>query len=321
MCKLISTRISKAAITLFLSSILIFLAIEIIPGDMASIFLGRDASAEYLTFLREELGLNQSLFIRYIVWMQGLIQGEFGKSFLHNQQINQFAIYSLRNTIFLAATSTILCALLAAPLGIISALNKDNKLFHFIFTGLSFGISAIPEFYLATLFIFIFAVRLDWLHGFSTAPTDAPLYTLIGPAALPIITLAVVMLPPLTKLIRAKSFAVINSKFVLTAKLKGVPRGRLLWKHILPNVLLPIIPTMTLTAVRLLIVAVPIIERVFGYTGINNLTINAINDRNLILVRDSLFAIAAVIICLHLIVDLIWLWLNPHLRQKPVAYN
>ena len=314
MLKLILVRIAWALATFFFVSIIIFVAIEALPGDMATAYLGRDATPASYAYYREEFGLNRPLFVRYFEWFFGMIQGDFGTSPLRTDPIFDLIIYRLRNTVVLGLMAASIGIPLAIFLGIYTALNRDLRP-DIILSSISLGMMTLPEFVVAALLIFIFGIRLKWFPAISILPADTPIRELLPNVWLPIITLTAVMIAHILRLVRTSIIDVMQSDFVVTAILKGVPMPRVILRHALPNAMLPTINVIALTIAWLMSGSI-IIEAMFNYPGIGSMMLIGITSRDFMLVQAIVMVLAAVYIGLNLAADLLSLLLNPRLRSE-----
>ena len=218
----------------------------------------------------------------------------------------------LRNTLILGLSATLIGVPLAIFLGIIAGLWRDRPLDLWISTIAIFAMT-IPEFVSSTLLILVFSVWLGWLPGIVTTPPNAPLTEFLSDIILPIIALALVMTAHILRMVRTSVIDVMGSDYVQMARLKGVPYWRMVFRHVLPNALLPTINLVALT-IAWLLGGVVVIEVVFNYPGLGRLTIDAISDRDLALVQAIALVLAAVYIGLNLFADLLTLIVNPRLR-------
>ena len=314
MLKMVLMRILWAIATFFFVSIIIFVAIEALPGDMATAYLGREITPASYAFYREEFGLNRPLFVRYFEWFFGMIRGDFGTSPLRSDTIYELIIYRLRNTVVLGLMAALIGIPLAIVLGVYTALNRDLRP-DIILSSISLGMMTLPEFVVAALLIFIFGIRLKWFPAISILPADTPIRELLPNVWLPIITLTTVMIAHILRLVRTSIIDVMQSDFVVTAILKGVPLPRVILLHALPNAMLPTINVIALTVAWLMSGSI-IIEAMFNYPGIGSMMLIGITSRDFMLVQAIVMVLAAVYIGLNLAADLISLFLNPRLRSE-----
>ena len=201
---------------------------------------------------------------------------------------------------------------IAVLLGIFAGLWRDRPIDLWVSTTAIFAMT-IPEFVSATMLILVFSIWLGWLPGIVTTPPDAPLFEFLSDILLPIITLALVMTAHILRMVRTSVIDVMASDYIQMARLKGVPYWRMVFRHVLPNALLPTINLVALT-IAWLLGGVVVIEVVFNYPGLGRLTINAISDRDLAMVQAIALILATIYVGLNLFADLLTLMVNPRLR-------
>lgn len=309
---LIARRFVLAMVTLFIISLVVFIGVEALPGDTATAYLGQTATPESLKALREEFGLNAPAYERYFGWLGGFLSGDLGISMARRKPIAEMLGYRFRNTVVLAVAASIAGIPLAIMLGVFAGLTRDkwpDVLISFVaIVGMT-----LPGFVTATVLIFVFAIRLKLFPAITLVATDAPVSELLPNMVLPIITLTFIMVAHILRLVRTSMVDVMLSDYVQMARLKGVPAMQIVFQHALPNAMLPTINIVALT-IAWLIGGVAIIETVFNYPGIGKLMVNAITDRDLPLVQSIAIILAAVVIFVNLVADLLTLILNPRLR-------
>ena len=312
MILLIIRRLFLALVTLFIISLIIFIGIEVLPGDMATAYLGQRETPESLKALREEFGLNDPAYERYLNWLGDALRGDLGISYARRQAVSDMIGYRLRNTVVLSVVASLVGIPLAVVLGVIAGLTREKWPDTIVSLMAIIGMT-LPGFVTATILIFIFALRLEWFPAITLIATDAPVSELLPNIVLPIITLTIIMVAHILRLVRTNMIDVMVSDYVQMARLKGVPALKIVFKHALPNAMLPTINIIALT-ITWLIGGVAIIETVFNYPGIGKLMINAIADRDFALVQGIGIILACVVIAVNLIADLLSLVLNPRLR-------
>ena len=314
MLALIGRRLVFAFVTLAIVSVVVFTAVEMLPGDMATAYLGKDATEESLAVLREEFDLNRPAYIRFGDWLVNALQGDFGTSMARREEINGLIGNRLRNTLLLGISSSLIGIPLAIFLGVVAGLTRDRWPDIVVSMTAIFGMT-LPEYVTATFLIFLFSIQLQWFPAVTTVPPDAPITELLPNIILPIITLTLVMMAHILRLVRTSMIDVMISDYVQMARLKGVPYMRVVFYHALPNAMLPTINIVALT-IAWLLGGVLIIEFVFNYPGIGRLMITGIYDRDLLLVQGIAIVLAAMYVFVNLIADLLTLVLNPRLRTS-----
>ena len=314
MAQLIIKRLFLAFLTLILVSIIVFLAVEALPGDMATAYLGREATEENLALMREEFGLNRPAVTRYFEWFTGALQGDLGDSLVRRKPIVELIGFKLRNTLVLAAAASAIGIPISIFLGVFTGLYRD-KMPDVIVSTVAIFAMTLPEFVTGTILIFVFAIKLQWFPALAVLPTGAPILEVLPNIALPIFTLTLVMVAHILRLVRTSMIDVMISDYVNMARLKGVPAWRIVWKHALPNAMLPTINIVALT-IAWLLGGVVIIEAVFNYPGIGNLMLNGIANRDLFLVQGIGIILATIYIFVNLLADIATIMLNPRMRTS-----
>jgi peptide/nickel transport system permease protein len=300
------------AVTVGLVSLIIFTAVEVLPGDACTALLKQDAQGQRLANCRQELGLERSATLRYFDWAGSALTGDLGFSAHSTKRISELVADRLKNSLLLGITALAVGLPLAFLAGILSALQRDKWL-DLMLSGLAIGAMTIPEFVSATLLILVFSGWLGWLPGIVLTPPSAPLHQFFPAIVLPVAALAMVMTAHILRTIRSSMIEVLDSDYVRMATLKGVPYRTMVWRHVLPNALLPAINVVALT-VAWLLGGVVVIEMVFNYPGLGRLMISAISDRDLALVQAIALIVAAVYVLVNLLADLLTLMANPRLR-------
>lgn len=310
--KLALKRLATGLLTLFLVSIIIFVSIEVLPGDVAARALGRFATEDAKRLFREQLHLDRPIPERYALWLSGVVRGDFGKSIVNQIQVNQVLLPKLRNTFVLALYAIILYIPLSLLFATLAALYHDRATDHVISIFNLIGLS-IPEFVLATILLIVFAVILPLFPVLSVIETAQTVPEIIRTLTLPALTLAIAMSVYAIRMLRDNLIEVLDSEYVRMATLKGLPRYRVIFWHALPNAL---VPALNVTALNLayLIGGVVVVERVFSYNGIGSALVESIFLRDAPLIEATVLLVSAVYIVANLFSDLMAIVLNPRLR-------
>jgi peptide/nickel transport system permease protein len=312
MFRLIVRRLALGLLTLVLVSGIVFVAVEALPGDACTAYLGRMAQGKRLENCRRDFGLERPALTRYAEWTAAAVQGDLGISLKRKKPISGIIGTRLRNTLVLGLAAMIIGVPIAVLLGIIAGLWRDRPVDLWVSTTAIFAMT-IPEFVSATLLILVFSVWLGWLPGIVTTPPNAPLFEFLSDILLPVVALALVMTAHILRMVRTSVIDVMASDYVQMARLKGVPYWRMVFRHVLPNALLPTINLVALT-IAWLLGGVVVIEVVFNYPGLGRLTIDAISDRDLAMVQAIALILATIYVGLNLFADLLTLVANPRLR-------
>ena len=313
---LVIKRIFLGLITLFIVSLITFVGVEILPGDACTTYLEREAYGAALEACYERLGLNIPAYERYISWALGVFQGDFGYSLSGEMKINDVLGPRVKNSMVLASASIFIGIPIALLLGIITALWRD-KLPDIIISTVTIFSMTIPEFISATLLILIVAIWLEWLPGIVIVPTGASISELLPNIILPVIAISMIMTAHMARMVRSSVIQVMASDYVQMAILKGVPYWKMVFKHVLPNALLPAINVVALT-IAWLLGGVVVTEVVFNYPGLGRLVIESISNRDLPVVQALAIILASIYVTINLIADLTTLMLNPRLKSLQI---
>ena len=315
MFALILGRLGAAWITLLVIAVVVFVGVELMPGDACTALLGRDAvRVEVLENCRDRMGLNRPPVERFFAWAGDLAQGDLGVSMKRERPIVDIVGPRLRNTLILAVAAALAGVPLAIGLGVMVALRRERP-FDIIVSTTALVAMTMPEFVVASLLILIFAIWLGWSAGVVTAAYDAPALTLLFATPLPAVTLALVYVAHILRMVRSSVIDTAGADFILMARMKGVPERRIVRRHLLPNAILPTIPVIGLTLAWLLS-GVVIVESAFNYPGIGRLAVNAVADRDLPLVQAITLIFGLIFVRMTLIADLLAMALNPRLRTR-----
>jgi peptide/nickel transport system permease protein len=312
MLQMFLRRLFLGAITVAIVSMIIFAGVEILPGDACTAFLEREAQGRVLENCREELDLNRPAVVRYLDWASDALRGDLGVSANGQRSIAEMVGARLQNSLLLAACALIVGVPTAIFLGVVSGLWRDRPVDLILSTGAIFAMT-IPEFVSATVLILVFSVWLGWLPGIVLTSANAPASEFFPEIILPVVVLAMVMTAHILRTVRSSVIEVMNSDYVQMATLKGVPYWRIVFRHALPNALLPAINVVALT-IAWLLGGVVVIEVVFNYPGLGRMMIDAISDRDLPVVQAIALIVATVYVGVNLTADLLTMVANPRLR-------
>ena len=313
MLKYIARRFVFSVVTLLILSLIVFMGIELLPGDLANAFLGREATPTSLASLRAELGLDRPVLERYLNWLGDAWQGDFGFSRARKRPVTELIGMRMRNTLLLGLTAGLMGLPLAILLGVIAGLTRDRKPDLWIST-IALVLMTLPEFVTATLLILLFAITWPILPAVTIVGTRAPITEMLPNTILPVVTLTFVMVAHNLRMVRTNVIDVMTSDYVQMAILEGVPYRRVVLRHALPNALLPTINLLAMY-IAWLVGGLVIIEQVFNYPGIGTLMIQAVHDRDIPLVQSVILLVASAYVLLNLGADLLTMVLNPRLRS------
>ena len=312
MIELLLRRLALGLVTVWIVSVIIFAGVEALPGDACTAFLERDAQGKVLENCRALLGLNDPALSRYFSWASNAVMGDFGVSVNGHDSIAGLVGDRFRNSALLAALALAVGVPMAIILGVVTGLWRDHPVDIVISTTAILAMT-IPEFVSATILILIFSVWLGWVPGIVVAPADYPVSAYFPEILLPIIVLSMVMTAHILRMVRSSVIETMASDYVQMATLKGVPYWQVVFRHALPNALLPAINVVALT-VAWLLGGVVVVEVVFNYPGMGGMMINAVSDRDLPVIQAIALIIATVYVGVNLSADILSMVFNPRLR-------
>jgi len=305
--------------TLIGASVIVFLVLEILPGNAAQLLLGPDASPDAVAALATKLGLDQPAWTRYWHWIGGLLTGNLGDSYAYGSPVLDLILERLALTVPLALMAMTLTAALALLVGVTAAA-RHNKLGDVGLMGLTQVGIAIPNFWFAILLILVFSVQLQW---FSAGGFDGWGDGILGIFAglksllLPALSLAVVQAAILARITRSAVLEVMREDFVRTARAKGVSQRAVLWLHVLRNALIPVVTVMGMQFSELLAGTI-VVESVFYLPGLGRLIFQAISNRDLIVVRNCVMLLAAMVVIVNFVVDVLYAVIDPRIKASDI---
>lgn len=310
---MIAQRLGLGVLTLFVVSVVIFGATELLPGDLASALLGQTATPETLAALRTQLGLNDPAPVRYWAWLTGVVQGDFGTSLATRRPIADMLSARLGNTIFLALYAAAIAVPLSLILGVLAALWR-NSLFDRVANAGALSAISFPEFFIAYILIFLLAqsgffpsmVRLSPAMSFGDK-----LYVTFLPA----LTLTLVVTAHMMRMTRAAIINLLASPYIEMARLKGLSPLRIVLRHALPNALAPIINVIAIN-LAYLITGVVVVEVVFVYPGLGQLMVDSVAKRDIAVVQAIALIFATAYVGLNLTADVLSTLTNPRLMRR-----
>lgn len=311
-------RLGLGILTLFVVSIIISLAMELLPGDFARAILGQSATPETVAAFQKQVGLDRSPVERYLEWIGGVVQGDFGTSLagagsLGGAQRPVTALIGPRllNTLFLAAVAAAIAVPLALLLGMLAALYR-NSIFDRVVNLVTLTSISAPEFFVAYILMLFLAVRLPWFYALANVAPDTPFFERLARIALPALTLVLVIVAHMMRMTRAAIINLLASPFIEMARLKGVSPRRIIYRHALPNAWAPIANVIAIN-LAYLVVGVVVVEVVFTYPGIGQLMVDAVSKRDMPVVQGCALIFAGTYILLNLIADIVAIVTNPRL--------
>lgn len=305
-------RLWQIVPVIFIVSVALFSIIHFIPGNPAQIVAGPNATPEQVAALERRMGLDQPLWTQYGIWLKNILSGDLGVSYINNYPVGKLIAQRIPATVELALVSGLIALVIALPLGILAALRPGSAVdvATTVFSALSF---AMPSFFLLILLIMLFSQELRWLP-----PSGRP--SLVEQPGLwaksiimPAFTLGIGVAAKLVRYLRSSLLEVLDQDYVRTARAKGLAQGRVLWRHALPNSMIPVVTVFGLQLGDLLSGAI-IIESIYAWPGVGRLTIQAIEWRDYALLQANVLFIVLAFMLVNLLTDLTYGWLDPRIR-------
>lgn len=313
--KLILVRLGLGALTLLLVSLVVFFATQALPGDAARSILGKEAANKpQYEALRKKLHLDRPIYTQYEVWLANISSGNLGQSLV---QQGTSVTTLLKDRVLNSAVLVLLAALISVPvsilIGALSALWRDSKFDVSVNLG-NLAIAALPEFVIGIALVLLFATTLfHWMPAVSRIDPALSVESQLTLFILPALTLSLAVIPYVSRMLRASTIEVLESEYVMMARLKGLTEGLVLWRHALPNA---IVPTIQVIALNLAWLAggIVLVEYVFGFPGIGSALVDAVANRDLPVVQAICLLLAAIYVLLNLIADIATILISPRLR-------
>lgn len=307
------TRFLSGVLVVFVISLIVFIATQALPSDPARVILGPEAPEATVQILREQLGLNDPILIQYWHWLSQLLQGNFGRSIDSNVPVVQIIQNYFGNTVALTILVIVITVPISVVMGVWLSLRRDSKLDRIIVSS-SIVFKAVPGFVIAIWLMMFFSTSiLHILPAASLLIPEQSAFSQIEFLVLPILTLALSLIPYLMRLVRGSMIDALESDYVTSARLRGIPERRIIWKHVLPNALVPVVQGTALT-IRVLLSGALIIEVVFSYPGIGNALNAAIELRDIPTIQAIVLLLTICVVAVNLIADLITTLLTPKIR-------
>jgi len=307
-------RLITLVATLVATSIVVFVVLEVLPGNAAQILMGPDASPEAVQALAAKLGIDHPPVERYGHWVAGLLTGDLGESYAYSTPVADLLRERLALTVPLAIMAMALTAAIAIAAGIYAA-SRHNKLGDVGVMGLSQVGIAIPNFWFAILLILLFSVQLGWFSAGGFPGWEEGLLPGLRALLLPAISLAVVQAAILARITRSAVLDVLREDFVRTARAKGLSERATLWGHVLRNAMIPVVTVMGLQFAELLAGTI-VVESVFYLPGLGRLIFQSISNRDLVVVRNCVMLLAAMVVMVNFIVDLLYAAIDPRVKAS-----
>jgi peptide/nickel transport system permease protein len=313
MRKLILQRLALGLLTLWLISLIVFAALLALPGDAATAILGREATPDRVAALRAQLNLEDSVVSQYLQWIGGVLSGSFGTSAATQQPVSELLSARVGNSAFLVLLAALVAIPLSIGLGVLMAMRRDRAVDH-VGSTLSLVLAALPEFVIGIGLILLFATSVfQWFPAVSLVAPDERAWDVPDVVVLPAATLVLAVVPYISRIMRGSMVEVLESDYVTTARLKGLPEREVIWRHAVPNA---IVPAIQVAALQLAWMAggVVVVEFVFSYPGIGQALVGAVDNRDMPVVMTVTIIGAAIYVLLNLLADLLTILVTPRLR-------
>jgi peptide/nickel transport system permease protein len=300
----IGRRLLQAIVVLWGVTLIVFFLLRLAPSDPVTLLLAETATPEQIAEARREMGFDRPVYVQYAIFMERALQGDLGRSLFYKEPALNVILRALPNTLLLGGIAFVLSVAVAVPVGIVSALRRDT-IWDYLGVGLALLGQATPPYWLGIMLILVFSVNLRVLP---TSGSFGPEYLV-----LPSVTLAAVLMPVVTRLVRSGMLDVLHEDYVRTARAKGLRERVVVGKHALRNMLIPLVTVLGLQLTSLLGGAV-IIEQVFAWPGVGRVAVNAISSRDYPIVQASVLVISTAFVLMNLLVDVLYAWLDPRIR-------
>jgi peptide/nickel transport system permease protein len=314
MTAFVTQRLLIGLATLLLASAAIFAILEILPGDPALLMLGMNASPDAVEALRQQMGLNDPVLVRYLSWIGGLLVGDFGRSVTYSSEVIDLIAERAVVSVPLALMSLVLLIVIAIPIGIFAASRRGRFGDVSVMGVTQLGV-AVPNFWFALLLVYVFAVWLRWVPSGGFPGWGTGVWPGIKALLMPSIALALPQAAILARVTRGAMLEVLGEDYIRTARAKGMPRRTVLWRHALRNAMIPVL-TIIGMQFAFLLAGTLIIENVFYLPGLGRLLFQAITQRDLIVVEGLIMLLVASVIIVNLVVDLLYAVVDPRLRVR-----
>ncbi len=314
MIRFAATRLLSLALSLLMASIVVFAVVEVIPGDPASYMLGLNATPEAVEALRNELGLNGSIWARYIGWVSGMLVGDFGQSYTYRVPVSDLIAQRIWVSLPLAMIALLLSTLIAFPVGLIAAARR-GKFSDYSIMGLTQLGIAVPNFWFAMLLVLVFAINLQWFGAGGFPGWENGILGGLKALTLPAIALALPQASILARVMRSSLLETLTQDYIRSARAKGLTRAQALRRHALRNAMIPVLTIIGLQFSFLLAGAI-IIENVFYLPGLGQLIYKGITQRDLVVVESVVMLLVFAVILVTFLVDLAYAAVDPRLRKR-----
>lgn len=309
--KIVGQRLALGVLVLFIISMIIAGAVELLPGDLCQELQGQAATEDTVNACRRELGLDKPVYQRYFAWLGDMLRGDFGVSLANGRQISELIGTRTANTFFLAIYAAIISVPLSLALGILAALYR-NGVYDRVVNIVTLSTISFPEFFVAYILIILFSVNWGWFPSLANINADTDLGEKLYKSFLPALTLTLVVVAHMMRMTRASIINLLASPYIEMAGLKGMTRSHIILKHALPNAWAPIVNVIVIN-LAYLIVGVVVVEVVFVYPGLGQLIVDSVQKRDIPVVQACCVIFAGTYILLNLTADILSIVTNPRL--------
>ena len=310
----VAGKLAGHALTLGAATVVIFLLLQVVPGDPAAYMMGLNASPEAVDALRQQLGLDGSMLHRYLGWVGGMFSGEFGTSYTYQSPVGSLIAERFQVSGPLALLATILSLVVAVPIGLLAASRRGSAVDMGLIGVTQVGV-ALPNFWIAMLLILAFSVNLGWFSAGGFPGWEAGFWPALKALILPAVALAAPQAAILARVLRTALLETMNEDYVRTARAKGLSRSQALWRHALRNATIPLLTILGLQFPFLLAGGI-IIENVFSLPGLGRLVFQAITQRDLIVVQGVVVVLVFAVVAVGFLIDLAYVAVDPRLRGR-----
>lgn len=314
MSRYVVRRVLQAVVVLLGVSVIVFSLLQLVPGDPIRAALGTRFDQQVYDALRERSGLDRPLVVQYFSWLGGALTGDLGVSFRSGRSVTATIMGRLPATLTLAGAALVIGLVIALPLGVISAMRQGTKTDYAATVFSQLGIS-IPDFWMGIMLILLFSLTLGWLPPSGYVPLSESPVDWLRHLVMPAVTIGVVTGSILTRFVRSSMLEVLGQDYVRTARSKGLRERVVTRRHVLRNALIPVV-TMTGVQLALLLGGVIVVEIVFAWPGLGQLTLIAIRSRDYTVLQGAVLLFAFVFLVINLLVDLLYAWLDPRIKYS-----
>jgi peptide/nickel transport system permease protein len=313
MSRLVVRRLALGLLTLWLVSLIVFASLLALPGDAATAILGKEATPDRVAVLRAQLHLNDSVISQYLHWIGGVVTGSFGTSAATQQAVSHLLSDRVANSAFLVLVASVVAIPLSIGIGVWTAMRRDRMVDHVVSTT-TLVLAALPEFVIGIGLVLLFATSVfHWFPAVSLLPPGEKAWQEPKVVVLPAATLILAVTPYISRIMRGSMVEVLESEYVTMARLKGLPERTVIWRHAVPNA---IVPAIQVTALQLAWMAggIVVVEFVFSYPGIGPALVEAVGNHDMPVVQTLTMLIAGIYVALNLLADLGTILVTPKLR-------